>query len=484
MATSFFDSWALWEKLCFVLACGIVLTIFAGCVKLIYKHFELRKHTAIAARQREEQQMQQTSSVPATGAPDIPFGVRAIENGIEVEGVWISRSNTPVSSNQGSPVSSPIGDTSPTQSESHAQNMTTIPKLVMPQPMYPYLGRPGSSSTSPSRSPTRQHEKGISADRFSSQGSVSPDTIKIRIRPSYQPRQSSHLRFSSGDIFDSVTVTDEENQQQEGSAMSSYADTDTYTMSTEQRKTQYTSRTSIDSGSNLHYYTPQRRGHMSTSSSVYSSSIFQSTIDQAPFTRNSIGDLDSLASHRRSHAAEIGQILPRIQVSNGGSGDWTSLMSSSSDREYHADDSPKQIPDSPKDHFRTQNRSTIITTIGNPPTFQSFLDSDPLNAKRHTLPLLENAEIDTAEKSQPLQRTDANRQLRQQDVIRKVNSGFEILRPGTLGARKNSTDSTSICTQKSLQKSHRKTKSESTTRRTSQSAEEGRNLHGQLKGSA
>ncbi|MCJ1418510.1 hypothetical protein MMC32_004858 [Xylographa parallela] len=484
MATSFFGSWALWEKLCFVLACGIVLTIFAGCVKLIYKHFELRKHTAIAARQIEEQQMQQTSSVPATGAPDIPFGVRAIENGIEVEGVWISRSNTPVSSNQGSPVSFPIGDTSPTQSEPHAQNKTTIPKLVIPQPMYPYPGRPRSISTSPSRSPNRQHEKGISADRFSSQGSVSPDAIKIRIRPSYQPRQSSHLRFSSGDIFDSITIPDEETLQQEGSAMSSYADTDTYTMSIDQRVTQHTSRTSLDSGRNLHYYAPQRRGHMSTSSSVYSSSIFQSTIDQAPFTRDSIGDLDSLASHRRSHAAEIGQILPRIQVSNGGSGDWTSLMSNSSDREYRVDDSPIQIPDSPKERFRTQNRPTVVSTVGNPPSFQSFLASDPLNVKRHSLPLLNNAQNVTAEKGHPLQSTDANRQLRQQEVMRKVNSGFEILRPGTLGARKNSTDSTSIRTQKSPQKSHRKTKSESTTGRISQSAEEGRGLHGQLTGSA
>ena len=256
-------------------------------------------------------------------------------------------------------------------------------------------------------------------------------------------------------------------------------------MSTEQRKTQHTSRTSLDSGSNLHYYMPQRLGHMSTSSSVYSSSIFQSPIDQAPFSRHSIGDLDSLASHRRSHAAEIGQILPRIQVSNGESGDWTSMMSSSSDREYHADDSPKQVSTSPKDHFNTQNRSTIFTTIENPPTFQSFLDSDPLNAKRHTLPLLDVAERNgMAEKGQPLQSTDANRQLRQQEVMRKVNSGFEVLRPGTLGARKNSTDSTIVHTQKSLQRSHRKTKSDSTAGRKSESADESRSLHGQLKGSA
>jgi len=266
--------------------------------------------------------------------------------------------------------------------------------------------------------------------------------------------------------------------------MSSYADTDTYTMSTEQRKTQRTSRSSLDSGSNLPYYTPQRRGHMHTSSSVYSSSIFQSTIDQAPFTRHSIGDLDSLASHRRCHAAEIGQILPRIQVSNGGSGDWTSLISSSSDREYRTDDSPKRISGSPKDYSKTQNRSTIIPTAGNPPSFQSFLDSDPSNVKRHTLPLHGNAEsINTPERGQPLQITDANRQLRGQEVMRKVNSGFEILRPGTLGTRKNSIDSTSIRTQKSPQKSHRKTRSESTTGRNSLLDEAGRNLHGQLKGS-
>ena len=166
--------------------------------------------------------MQQTSTIQAHSSTEIPFGVRAIENGIEVEGVWISRSNTPVSSNQGSPTSSPIGDTSPSQGEAHAQNMTAIPKLFMPQPMYPYPGRPRSSSTSPSPSPNSKHEKGASANRFSSQGGISPDTIKIRIRPSYLPRHSSHLRFSSGDIFDSVTVPHEENEQQEESAISSY----------------------------------------------------------------------------------------------------------------------------------------------------------------------------------------------------------------------------------------------------------------------
>jgi hypothetical protein len=33
---------------------------------------------------------------------DIPFGIRALESGIEVDGVWISRSNTPVGSGRSS----------------------------------------------------------------------------------------------------------------------------------------------------------------------------------------------------------------------------------------------------------------------------------------------------------------------------------------------------------------------------------------------
>lgn len=40
--------------------------------------------------------------VDAWRPPDIPFGVRAIQNGIEVEGIWISRPNTPEKSQDAS----------------------------------------------------------------------------------------------------------------------------------------------------------------------------------------------------------------------------------------------------------------------------------------------------------------------------------------------------------------------------------------------
>jgi hypothetical protein len=45
---------------------------------------------------------QPVTQVMSETKDDIPFGVRAIESGIEVDGVWISRSNTPVGSSRSS----------------------------------------------------------------------------------------------------------------------------------------------------------------------------------------------------------------------------------------------------------------------------------------------------------------------------------------------------------------------------------------------
>lgn len=39
--------------------------------------------------------------IDSTNPNDIPFGVRALESGVEVEGIWISRTNTPDGSRLG-----------------------------------------------------------------------------------------------------------------------------------------------------------------------------------------------------------------------------------------------------------------------------------------------------------------------------------------------------------------------------------------------
>ena len=66
-----------------------------------------------------------------------------------------------------------------------------------------------------------------------------------------------------------------------------------------------------------------------------------------------------------------------------------------------------------------------------PPSFQSFLDSDPNNARRQLTPLLKDEGIGNADSGQGSNENPLHPN-RQSQVVRKVNSGFEILRPGTL----------------------------------------------------
>ncbi|SMY20368.1 unnamed protein product [Zymoseptoria tritici ST99CH_1A5] len=115
----FFESWALWQKLTFVsqvyelapparptflhvLGCAIIVTILLGCAKLFYTHRKLRKHSTIAEQEKTmlatlQRHITQRRRRANSRENDVPFGIRAIESGIEVEGVWISRNNSEAS---------------------------------------------------------------------------------------------------------------------------------------------------------------------------------------------------------------------------------------------------------------------------------------------------------------------------------------------------------------------------------------------------
>lgn len=68
-----------------------IVLIYAFCV-LTYNRRMTRKHAAAEAYQRIERG---TELRPvSTGGSDIPFGARALEKGVQVDGIWISTSNT------------------------------------------------------------------------------------------------------------------------------------------------------------------------------------------------------------------------------------------------------------------------------------------------------------------------------------------------------------------------------------------------------
>ena len=201
--------------------------------------------------------------------------------------------------------------------------------------------------------------------------------------------------------------------------------------------------------------------------------------DTPPSNRSSEKELEFLTNHRRSHAAEIGQLLRRDRA-GGASGDWTSTRSLSADRSKSFDVFPGINATAPEEPFTAS--ATVPATESDPaepPTFQSFLDSDPTNTQRHSIPLMDYVgEKEPKDIVQPLQNGNANRQLRQSQVVRKINSGFEILQPGTLDRARQSSDIADVKpefehgSKRQSKKLHKKNPSESPTKRLSQFVED------------
>ncbi|EEP78567.1 predicted protein [Uncinocarpus reesii 1704] len=89
----FWVDWELWEKMCFVLGCLIVIVVAYGLGVQIYNSRRIKR---MAATEREVKSQQGATFVlDDLKNDDIPFGSRAIESGIEVEGIWISSHNSP-----------------------------------------------------------------------------------------------------------------------------------------------------------------------------------------------------------------------------------------------------------------------------------------------------------------------------------------------------------------------------------------------------
>lgn len=173
--------------------------MIAGAGKLLYDHQKIRKFSKIESQKLVEQATVEEIR-PRRGRHDVPFGVRAIESGVEVEGVWISRNNSPASSAPPSPSRSPNRSMDKGKT---AMRSSDIPSLLMPEPAHPY---PESRSRSATGS-TGSFERAVSAERLHS-GNSSPEAHPVpeprTPRPSYKPRQPSALRYSTADDLEAA----------------------------------------------------------------------------------------------------------------------------------------------------------------------------------------------------------------------------------------------------------------------------------------
>lgn len=179
-------------------------------IKLAHTHWKLRKYTALAktkAAQKAEAIQRQPSAVRRKKeGNDVPFGIRAIESGIEVDGVWISRSNTPANSTPGSPaLSATKGHTAqPSAPSDRASTASNMSRLEIPQPAHGHHRPSPSRSTNSSytRTSGNPFERSVSSEPSTSTAGSSYMERQPRGRATYQPRRASHLRYSNSHTVD------------------------------------------------------------------------------------------------------------------------------------------------------------------------------------------------------------------------------------------------------------------------------------------
>ncbi|EPE06290.1 hypothetical protein F503_02418 [Ophiostoma piceae UAMH 11346] len=162
----FFVTWQLWEEMTFVLACAIVVVFLVGLFKLWRTSRQVRRQEVIDEEKRARLAEMRRAGLSPTrtrkqrGNSDIPFGVRAIQTGVEVDGIWISRPTTP---SHGSSKSRIL------LSEASSRNNAAEGKRLLPGDYQPYTSSPlgldteaaPASSSQASSSDPHAHSGGL-----------------------------------------------------------------------------------------------------------------------------------------------------------------------------------------------------------------------------------------------------------------------------------------------------------------------------------
>lgn len=400
----------------FVLACGIVVTIIGGLCKLKYSHWKIRKYSKVAASKAAQTPEMLEAQPPTEGTKDekddVPFGIRAIESGIEVDGVWISRSNTPVPSSASSIYNEPRNRQNRTSPGSDSV------ELELPQPAH------GSSSRASSRAPSSAFDRAVSAEQLPDSRPPSPGsgcpTCGRQVVRAPQSRYSNPNLLRHSSTLNALEGLDPGTPYETGEPSGS------------KHSSMSSGRSNRESGeSDYNTLSIPRFQQDRPYEPAYLSPRAAPTPPVDPRV-----DLDLLQSHRLSHVAETGQLTPRIRKP-GFSGEWASIAELGK---------PENAISTPVDCFipRRTTPSPPLSVALSPimgasqtmAMMSSNQDSHASNVAKQAVPLLDTYQprrLHTEEENSGLsQRASQLPVHRDSQVLRKVNSGFEILRPGTL----------------------------------------------------
>ena len=184
-----------------ILGLAILGVFCVGYLKLLWMNRIVKRQEVVDEEKRTRIQELRNSGqiVESRRSHDIPFGIRAIQSGITVDGIWISQSSTPI------PSELKLG---------HLRNGSS--DMVAPHDLDNSVE--AADGTAPRNMPLSSGH-GV---QHPSSGELGESSMDLLERPgtsgtrlSYKPRRSSHLRVGSHGEYDATTL-----DQLEGKASS------------------------------------------------------------------------------------------------------------------------------------------------------------------------------------------------------------------------------------------------------------------------
>lgn len=320
----------------------MVLTLLGGCCKLIYDKLRMKKYIEEAeARKFHLETVRENRNVIQLKTDDIPFGIKALEAGLEVEGIVISRPNTParytqsqitlVASDASSTKSRGQGPPSPRFAQGRGSTSSSPAPSVRPmiyQPS-PYMQLPFTSplggtsvrSSASSLGPTPPITRPPSTEKVTQARSPASDTFVGQEIP-WQQSGKSTTTLSDVDTLAKLEgrysgpIYDHRKSVRRGSSRTPSPPESNLSKSLPSvDENEVSEESSRESDSSLDQSLPNPRYSRPGLLTTHSSPSLPSQIYR-PLPESAQGDLSLLHTHRLSHAAEVGQLLPRRRDPN------------------------------------------------------------------------------------------------------------------------------------------------------------------------
>ncbi|KAK5956528.1 hypothetical protein OHC33_002013 [Knufia fluminis] len=282
----FFDSWPVWAKLTFVLGGSFVVILAVAGLAKLHKHLKIKNLTKAGDADVERAEIRQR----IRSSDEIPFGAKAMLEDPDIEGVWNSRASTPLQSPVLAPRSSSHSRLSlnPFSRSRRNSSVSSLSQLDLPQ-------RSPSNASAETVSPSPKEPTGASSSTVPMLSRNSQDTPwQYQVHMPYAQDQLMPRRRS-------VTIRA---TSRGGATAGETAQSDAGQV---RQETQQKQRSRVSTDPLPETPTHERRGRTLVVGGPAAESIM---LERTPTIRKA---LDRMEAHRRFHAAESGQLQPRLR---------------------------------------------------------------------------------------------------------------------------------------------------------------------------